>query len=210
MTESEKMSWDLSQLVEFEDPFYIEERLSAVVKAWNDFRDKHRGKITTYNIQQVLAMIEEMQGIAIEYDGAILYPRIAYAADMNQEISKRLYDKVRDADSRGRQARAFMSLELGKLIEETPAIVDDPILVEYKHMMEKLQRSIPHMLSEAEEQLIIAKDKNGVQAWSILQGDWLASRTYEIEIDGEMKTLPYGEIVGLYSHPDRDLRKRVH
>ena len=66
------------------------------------------------------------------------------------------------------------------------------------------------MLSEAEEQLTIAKDQNGVRAWSILQGDWLASQTYEIEIDGEVKTLPYGEIVGLYEHPDRDLRKRAH
>ncbi|MFW9843944.1 MAG: M3 family metallopeptidase, partial [Candidatus Thorarchaeota archaeon] len=82
--------------------------------------------------------------------------------------------------------------------------------VEYKHSLEKIQRRIPHMLTELEEQAIIAKDKNGIRAWSMLQGDWLASRTFDIEIDGEMKTLPYGEIVGLYEHPDRDLRKRAH
>jgi oligoendopeptidase F len=108
------------------------------------------------------------------------------------------------------QAFAFVDLELGKLLSEKPEIVNDPAIGEYKHVLERIQRRIPHMLSEAEEQLTLAKDQNGVRAWSVLQGDWLASQTYEIEIDGEMKTLPYGEIVGLYEHPDRDLRKRAH
>jgi oligoendopeptidase F len=210
MTESEKMSWDLSQMVEFDDPGYIEERLTAAVKAAEDFRDKHRGKIENYGAQQVNDMFDSFNELQLQFDGPITYARLMYSADMNQDVAKHLYDKFRNAYALLTQALAFIDLELGALLTKKPEMTSDPLLIEYKHSLEKIQRSIPHMLSESEEQMIIAKDKNGIQAWSILQGDWLATRTYEIEIDGEVKTLPYGEIIGLYEHQNRDLRKRAH
>ncbi|MGY5873666.1 MAG: M3 family oligoendopeptidase [Candidatus Thorarchaeota archaeon] len=210
MTESEKMTWDLSQMVEFDDPGYIEERLTAAVKAANEFRDKYRGKIESLGAKEIFEMYELFNELELQSDGPLTYARLRYQADMNDEIAKRLYDKFRNTFSLLSQAEAFLHLELGALLTKNPEIINDPILAEYKHSLEKIKRKIPHMLSELEEQAIIAKDKNGIRAWSMLQGDWLASRTYEIEIDGEMKTLPYGEIIGLYEHPDRDLRKRAH
>jgi len=210
MAESEKMSWDLSQMVEFDDPGYIEERLTAAVKAAEDFRDKYRGNVKDFDAQKVREMFDSINELELQFDGPITYARYMYTADMNQDIAKRLYDKYRNAFALMQQASAFISLELGALLTDRPELVNDPILSEYKHYLEKIQRSIPHMLTELEEQVIIAKDKNGVRAWSMLQGDWLATRTYEIEIDGEIKTLPYGEIVGLYESPNRDLRKKAH
>jgi len=210
MTESEKMTWDLSQMVEFDDPGYIEERLTAAVKAAEEFRDKYRGKIASFGAKEVFEMYEALNDLELQFDGPIGYSRLRYQADMNDEIASRLYDKFRNTYSSLMQAIAFMDLELGALLKEKPELVNDPILTEYRHSLEKIQRRTPHMLSEEEEHIIIAKDLNGVRAWSMLQGDWLASRTFDIEIDGEMKTLPYGEIIGLYEHPDRDLRKRAH
>ena len=210
MTESERMSWDLSQLVEFDDPAYIEERLTAAVQAMEQFRDKTRGKIASFTPTQVLDMLEELDRQELEFEGAIKYSRLMYDADMNQEISKRLHDRYRAAIADLQQAEAFVSIELGELLTKNPEIVNDPKLAEYKHNLERLLQSVPYMLSEQEEKMIIAKDRNGVRAWSILQGDWLASQTYDIEINGEMKTIPYGEVVSLYGHPDRDLRRRVY
>jgi len=66
------------------------------------------------------------------------------------------------------------------------------------------------MLSETEERLIIVKDKNGIDAWQLLQSDWLSTRTFDIEIEGKKKTLPYGEIIGLYQSPNRELRKQAN
>ncbi|MFW9958026.1 MAG: M3 family oligoendopeptidase [Candidatus Odinarchaeota archaeon] len=210
VTESEKMSWDLSQMVEFDDPAYIEERLTAAIKATEAFRERYRGKIESFNANDVLELLDSMNELELQFDGPITYSRYMYAADMNQDVAKHLYDKFRNTFASKTQALAFINLELGALITKRAEIIDDPLLTEYKHYLEKIQRSIPHMLTELEEQIVIAKDKNGVRAWSMLQGDWLASRTYEIEIDGETKTLPYGEIVGLYEHANRAIRKRAH
>ncbi|MFW9891168.1 MAG: M3 family oligoendopeptidase [Candidatus Thorarchaeota archaeon] len=210
MTETENPSWDLSQLVKIDDPAYIEERMTAAVKEMEEFRERYHGKIVSFNAKQVYDMLDELDKLELEYEGPFVYSQLAYSADMNKEVNKHLFGVFRNSASAFLQNYAFVDLELGELLAKKPEIVDDPAIGEYKHKLERIQRKIPHMLSEAEEQVIIAKDQNGVQAWQILQGDWLASQTYDIEIDGEMKTLPYGEIVGLYEHPDRDLRKRAH
>ena len=204
------MSWDLSQLVKVDDPGYIEERMKAAVKEMEDFREKTRGKIVSFNAKQVFEMLDELDRLQLEYEGPFNYARLAYSADMNSDVNKHLFGVYRNTATAFMQAAAFVDLELGQLLTEKPELVNDSAIGEYKHSLEKIQRRIPHMLTEAEEQLTLAKDQNGVRAWSMLQGDWLSSQTYEIEIDGEMKTLPYGEIVGLYEHPDRDLRKRAH
>lgn len=210
MTESEKMSWDLSQMVDFDDSGYIEERLTAAIKAAEEFRDRHHGRIENYDAQQVRELYDAMNEMELQFDGPIAYARLMYTADMRNDTAKLLYDRFRNAISLVMQAMAFLEIELGNLLTENPNLIDDPLLEEYKHSLEKIRRNIPHMLTEAEEQVVIAKDKNGIRAWSMLQGDWLATRTYNIEIDGEMKALPYGEIIGLYEHSDRDLRKRAH
>jgi oligoendopeptidase F len=210
MTQTEKMNWDLSQLVEIDDPGFIEERLNAAVKETEAFREKYRGKIISFNAKQVFEMLDESDRLELEFEGAINYARFAYTADMNNDAYKHLYGIFRNAYSAIMQSYAFVELELGELLSKNPDIVNDPAIGEYKHILEKIQRQIPHMLTELEEQAVIAKDQNGVLAWSMLQGDWLSSRTYNIEIDGEMKTLPYGEIVGFYEHPNRELRKRAH
>ncbi|UCC33982.1 MAG: M3 family oligoendopeptidase, partial [Candidatus Bathyarchaeota archaeon] len=119
-------------------------------------------------------------------------------------------DAGRRASMKVGQTLAFIDIELGKLLAEKPSLVTDPTLREYKHYLERILRRVPHMLSENEEQLIIMKDKSGIGAWQMLQGDWLSTRTFDIEIEGKKKRLPYGEIIGFYQSPDRDLRKRAN
>lgn len=204
------MKWDLSQLVEFDDPGYIEEQLAASTKAAEEFSEKHRGKIIRYNAKQLLDILEEIDRDNLQYEGVFTYAFRMYDAEMNNNIAKRLADKARAAFMSYQQATAFFHLEFGELLSKNPELVDNPILAEYKHYLEKIRRLVPYMLSEAEEKVIIAKDKNGIRAWSQLQGDWLATRKYELEIEGEIKTLPYGEIIQYYQHPDRELRRRVH
>ncbi len=204
------MKWDLSQLVEFDDPGWIEERLSAAVKESEEFRDKHRGKIEQFDAKHVRELLESVDELQLRYEGAFRYAFLSYSADMTKDVSKKLFDRAQNSQMMVGQNTAFIDLELGKLLAAKPDLVNDPELAEYKHYLENIIRRTPHMLSEELEQAIIAKDRNGVRAWYQLHGDWLATRTFDIEIDGEMKTLPYGEIIGLYQSPDRKLRKLAH
>ncbi|NWF95731.1 MAG: M3 family oligoendopeptidase [Candidatus Thorarchaeota archaeon] len=206
----QEMKWDLSQLVEIDNPDFISERLKAAVKASEEYREKYRGKIRRLTAKQVSQMLEEGDQMMEEFQGYFLYANLMYNADMTQDVAKRLFDNSRNAGMLVQQNTAFVDIELGQLIREKPKIVNGPALGEYRHRLERIARRIPHMLTEEAEQLIIMKDKNGINAWSQLQSDWLATRTFEIEVDGQKKTLPYGEIIGLYQSPDREVRRRAN
>ena len=204
----DEMVWDLSQLVESTDPASIQKKLGSMVAEAEKLRNTYHGKIGGLDAKGLLELLEMKDAYILRFEGVAMYCHLMYSADSTGDVAKQLNDAVRRASMRVGQTLAFIDIELGKLLAENPSLVTDPALAEYKHYLERILRRVPHMLSETEERLIIMKDKNGVSSWQMLQGDWLSTRTFDIEIEGETKTLPYGEIIGLYQSPDRDLRKR--
>ena len=207
MTENE-MIWDLSQLVENTEPTSIQKKLESMVTEAEKARDVYHGKIGSLDAKGLLELLEIKDTYILKFEGVIMYCRLMYSADSTDDIAKQLNDATRRAYMKVGQALAFIDIELGKVLAENPSLITDPVLAEYKHYLERIVRRVPHMLSETEERLVIMKDKNGINAWGMLQSDWLSTRTFDIEIEGETKTLPYGKIIGLYQSPDRDLRKR--
>jgi len=207
MTENE-MIWDLSQLVENTEPTSIQKKLESMVTEAEKARDVYHGKIGSLDAKGLLELLEMKDTYILKFEGVIMYCRLMYSADSIDDVAKQLNDAARRAYMKVGQALAFIDIELGKVLAENRSLITDPVLAEYKHYLERIVRRVPHMLSETEERLVIMKDKNGINAWGMLQSDWLSTRTFDIEIEGETKTLPYGKIIGLYQSPDRDLRKR--
>ncbi len=113
-----------------------------------------------------------------------------------------LFNKFQDFSTKIGQKLVFLELEVGKLVFENQDLISNPILKDYKHYLEKIIRDFPHKLSETEEQIILEKDQFGITAWSQLQSTWLNSREFEVEVEGELKILNYGEANGLLTHPD--------
>jgi oligoendopeptidase F len=205
-----EMLWDLAQLVKSTDPTSIKNEMETAVVDAEKFRQKYQGKIAKLGGKGLLKMIEEKDQLALKSEGAFTYANESYLVDSTSSLTKTLYDSYRKNSSKVGQLLAFMDVELGKLLAQKPSIVNDPALKEYKHKLERVIRRIPHMLSETEESLTIVKDVNGISAWEQLQGDWLSTRVFNIELNGKTKTLPYGEIVGLYEHPDREVRRQAN
>ncbi len=207
---AEEMVWDLSQLVEKEDEEWVLSQLKAAVREAGAFRDRYRGRITSFSAKDLLDFLVESDDLQLKYDGVFQYCFLTYSADMTKARAQRLFNAAQRTRMQIEKTVSFVDLELGKLLSEQPGLVDDPVLSEYRHYLEGIMRRTPHMLSEKEEQLIVIKDRNGIEAWQQLQGDWLSTRTFEIDVDGEVKTMPYGQIIGLYQSPDRDLRRRTN
>jgi oligoendopeptidase F len=205
-----EMVWDLSQLVESTDLVAIQRALGSMVAEAGEVREQYHGRIGSLDAKGVLGLLDLRDAFALRFEGVVNYCNNMYSADSTSDVAKQLNEAVRGATMTTYQALAFIDLELGKLLASKPSLVDDSVLGEFRHYLERLLRRVPHMLSEVEEQLVIMKDKNGVRAWELLQSDWLSTRTFTIEIDGVVKTLPYGQMVGLYQSPDRDLRKRAY
>lgn len=207
---SEAMRWDLSQLVKSTETDWIVKRLEEAVQQAGRWRERYLGKIMTLDSKGVLDLLEEKDKFSLDIEGVLSYCSLRYSADTTDLVSQHLHNAARIAGTKIGQQLAFMDIEMGRLLASKPNIIKDPILKEYKHYLERTLRVIPHLLSETEERLVMAKDQNGVQAWSQLQGDWLSTRIFKLTVDGKERILPYGEIISFYQHPDRVLRKQAN
>lgn len=207
---ADRITWDLSQLVSRTDADSIVAALDQLVADAVKFRERYQGKITGLDAKGVLAFLEERDALFVSHEGPVMYSQLLYSADSTDPVAKRLNDAVRKAGTRAGQEMAFSDIELGNLLKEHPELVDDPVLGEYHHYLERVLARVPHLLSESEEKLIMAKDQNGIDAWSQLQQDWLSTRMFKMTIDGEEKELAYGEIISYYSDPDREKRRAAN
>jgi len=206
----DEMAWDLSQMVENANPTSIQKNLESMVTEAGKIRNKYHGKIGSLDAEGLLELLELRDKFTLKFEGAQRYCQLAYWADSTSDVAKQLNDAWRRAAMKTGQALAFIDIELGKVLAQKPSTIKFRVLKEYKHYLEKLLQKVPHMLSETEESLIIVKDKNGVNAWEMLQSDWLSTRTFTMTVKGKKKTFPYGEITGFYQNPDRNLRKRAN
>ncbi len=204
------MIWDLNQLVDNPEPEQIKKDLQKMLEHAQELKDKYYGKIRNFDAKELLNFIKEIEKFELEYEGTVMYCNLRYSSDSTDDISKQLHDTMRNATTKTGQMLAFTDVELGDLLKEKPEISQNPVLKEYRHFLDRKIRSVPYLLSEKEEQLIIIKDRNGIVAWSQIQGDWLSTKMFSIEINGEIKTLSYGEIIGFYQSKNRDLRKRAN
>ena len=206
----DEMIWDLSQLVESKDPHSIQKELENMMVESKKIHDTYLGKIKNFEAKDLLELIELNDFFSLNFEGVTMYSSLLYASDSTVDLAKMLNNSTRRALMKVGQTLAFIDIDVGKLLAKNPNLIKNPLLAEYKHYLERILKRVPYMLSETEEQLIIIKDKNGVNSWQMLQGDWLSTRTFNIEIDGEIKTLSYGYIYGLYQSSNRDLRRRAN
>ena len=205
-----QITWDLSQLVESISPDAVLKKLDLMTAEAEKIREKYHGKIQSLDAKALLKLLESRDAFTLKTDGTVRYCRLMYAADSTDKKAKQLNDASRRASAKADQALAFINVELGKLIASKPSLIKNRVLKEYRHYLERILRKAPHMLTETEERLIIAKDKNGINAWEILQSDWLSTRAFMITIKGKKKTLPYEQMTGLYQDADRGVRRRAN
>lgn len=207
---ADPIKWDLSQLVSDTDADSIVAALDTLVADAVKFRKRYQGKIPDLDAKGVLHFLDERDDLYVRHEGPVMFSQLLYNADSTNAVAKRLNDAVRKAGTRAGQEMAFADIEFGELLKKRPELVDDPLLVEYRHYLEKVRARVPHLLSENEERLVMAKDQNGVDSWSQLQQDWLSTRMFKMTVDGVMRDLAYGEIISFYSDPEREKRRSAN
>jgi oligoendopeptidase F len=161
-------------------------------------------------VKELAACLQEYEACLAKLRDITLFAELSFAANMTLPETQALHDKVIKLDAKLGKLLAFFELEVGSLIYRKPELITDPALATYKHFLERLQRKVPHQLSETEEKLIIEKDQFGICAWEELQAKWLNTRMFEVNVEGKKQLLPYGATYGLFSHPERATRESAY
>ncbi len=206
----EQVTWDLSELFSALDDPRIDQAFEQLKVVTDDFERNYRGKILSLSTEGLLQCLHDIEALEAKFSDLTLYSSLTFSADMTQPQAQTLNDRVNKLAANVGKQLAFYSLELGKLVKIKPELIEEPALIRYRHVLERVHRSVEHQLSEVEEQIIIEKDQFGVNAWEELQSKWLNTRLFDITVLGEKKTLSYGEANGLLAHPDRVTRESAN
>jgi oligoendopeptidase F len=205
-----QITWDLTELFkDINDP-KINQTIKQAIEMATVFEKTYKGKIINLTPESLLGCLQEIEEFDIKFSDVGLFSSLSFAANMTLPETQSLNDKINKLDAQIGKQLAFYRLELGALLKAKPEYITNPVFANYRHMLERVYRRVEHQLSEVEEQLIIEKDQFGVDAWEELQSKWLNTRTFEVMVMGEKKTLSYGEANGLLSHPDSATRESAN
>lgn len=85
----------------------------------------------------------------------------------------------------------------------------DAELQTYRHWLENVRIFKPYTLSEKEEQVINQKDLSGKLAFVNYFDELTSSFVWEMELEGEMRTMTGEEVRNLLRRPDPEIRERA-
>ena len=102
----------------------------------------------------------------------------------------------------------FFDLEWVTLPEKTAArLLKDKKLAGYAHFLTHERKYKPHTLSEPEEKIMAEKANTGSRAFSRLFDEVINNITFDIKLNGKVRSMTETEILSLQYHPDRKTRK---
>jgi oligoendopeptidase F len=204
--------WDLGELYSGPDDPALAADVEQARKEAEELSRRYRGKIASGRLSpaelaEALATYERIVEIGSRPS---FYASLLFAADTQSEAALALDQWARERWTEIREAILFFDLELQFQPEEAyERAVSDPRLSPWRHPLELARQRRRHTLSEAEERILARKDLTSRAAFVQLYDEVAGALCFEIELDGERKTLTDGEILALLRHPDRGLRRRA-
>jgi oligoendopeptidase F len=199
--------WDLSGMFPSTTDASVRKAIDDLTRLADDFAKRYQGKIKGLSAKELLECIKNFEECFAKLEQIRAFAYLSFMANMTLPDTQLLRDKVNKTKAKLDKMLAFFNIEVGNLVHENPETVNEQILQNYRHFLERLRRQNLHQLSEVEEKLIIEKDQFGISAWEELQGKWLNTRTFEVDVEGKKKALSFSEAVGLLFNPDRSTRE---
>ena len=212
MEKAKGVTWDLKDLYASPGDPKIEQDLQAAQQAAKAFQDKYHGKIAAPDCtaDRLLDALQAYEQLLEKIYRPYVMASLLFSGDGRSDKYKELLARVQDIWSRIRNNTLFFSLEIQKMTEsQVEQIFATGKLGHYRHYIESERLFAPYTLSEKEEQVINRKNLSGKTAFVNLFDEFTSSFTWELEIDGEKRTLTDSEIRQLLRHQDADLRFRA-
>jgi oligoendopeptidase F len=104
----------------------------------------------------------------------------------------------------------LLELDIGDLLTEGASeFLDSSSLHIYRQYLTRILRKHQYRLSVTEEELSNTKDLFGSTEWGNLAQVWKNSKQFPLNIEGEQKTITWGESLSYFSNTNRDIRKEA-
>lgn len=205
-TGAENVIWDLSVFYSGADDPAIQRDMEQVLAMADKFAADYRGRVAQLDAEEMVDAMKAIEAIN-DFAGRISsFAFLLYTTDTNNPQYGALVQKITEHNSLLQQKTLFFDLEW-KAVDDAQAqkLLADPTLGKYRHPLEADLRYKPHMLSEAEEQILVEKSVTGREAWNRFFTQVMSALRYEY--DGEQLT--QSQILARLHDADRETRRKA-
>lgn len=205
-TGAESVFWDLSVFYSGAADPAIQRDMDQVLQMADKFAADYRGRVAQLDAEEMVDAMKAMEAINDLAGRISSFAFLLYTTDTNNPQYGALVQKITEHGSKLQQKALFFDLEW-KAVDDAQAqkLLADPTLGKYRHPLEADLRYKPHMLSEAEEQILVEKSVTGREAWNRFFTQVMSALRYEY--DGEQLT--QSQILARLHDADRETRRKA-
>ncbi|GAB6188954.1 M3 family oligoendopeptidase [Marinitoga arctica] len=206
------MKWDLTFFYDSPESENIKRDFESALENTKNIKEKYYSKLSSENLtaSELRNFFKDLEEIMEKPYFAIQYAHLLYAENTQNVQAQKLIAMGQDYLTKGEIELSFWKpLLLSHPIEKLERWKNSEELKEYKHVMEKLIKEKPHVLSEDAEKVLSALQPAGRDAFDMLYEKLTSSYSFEIEIDGEIKKMTGPQIRALRQNPNKELRRKA-
>ena len=208
----EPTAWDLSELLPAASEEIIVERLASLEVMVQSFEGRRDGLSAEMGQAALLEVVRQYEALVAQVDVLAAYGYLWFAADTQDQNALDFKNRIEQVLTDVQNRVLFFSLWWKQLDDESA----DALLPEGsehadgRHFLQNLRRLRPFTLEEHSEQLINLKDADGMDAVLTLYSMLTNRLEFQLEVDGEQKSLTRDQLVANVYSPDPDLREATY
>ena len=217
MSTDQPTRWDLSNIfpgLESEEfkkafadtPFIIDELMNCFATTLAPLSIETDAQM----INQALVVYIDKLNLALTHGGKVgnyIYSFIS--TDSHNKNATRLLSEFEQIMVRMENQDVIFKNWLSKVQPKIDEIISigGPVR-EHEFALKEIVHFSQFLMSQAEEELASELNLSGASSWEKLQGVITSQITVELELDGELKTLPGPALINLRTHPNSEVRKK--
>ncbi len=202
--------WDLTDLYQGCDDPALENDLNRLEQLASEFQEAYQGKLvdgscSSGDLKATLESYEAMVRLATRIGS---FASLLYSTNTQDPERGALLQKVREKSSRVSTKLIFFALELGRCPEDAfhryQAAAE---LAPFHHYLKVQRESARYHLSQEEETILEETANSRGRAFRRLFTEVVSRMKFQLEVEGEVKTLTQAELLAYNYNPNRELRK---
>lgn len=155
------------------------------------------------------AILDALEKITRQIYHLFGYSAIRFCADTQDPKAQNFFGQFRQMEAESQNRWLFFELWWKNLAEET-AVPLLKVAPDYRYWLESLRRQKPYTLTEPEEKIINLKNVNGRLAFGQLYESIINRYTFQLQVEGEEKSLTREDLTTYFRSPDPDLREAAY
>ncbi len=199
-----EVHWDLTDLYESRKDAQIGDDLHFCEEEATLLKETFGGKLETIEPAVFARTVRRLERISYNLGRVATFAFLDYATQVKDDKACAFLQEITEAASRIGRQTVFFDLEWSKLAQDkADVILGSEETAQFHHYLANIRRYADHMLSQAEETLLIELAPVGSSSWTSLFEKVLAHVKF-----GEQERTEEEVLSDLY-HADREVRKQA-